>query len=163
MYLKLGGQSLWFQLDGAPAHYGEDVMSVWTWHPGRWMWHGRVVACPCLLDVTQMDFLHGHLTEHVYTAPSRTIKDLMARLQAAVTVVDANVLWNARTCCVAQCHLPWNGWRLFWIPTVTMRSPTVGSFDILCPFHSDVFLKTVYWDIHCITCLTYLLIRDHIM
>jgi hypothetical protein len=37
-------------------------------------------------------FLWGHLKEQVYTVPPRTIEDLVARLQAAVTTVDANML-----------------------------------------------------------------------
>jgi hypothetical protein len=37
-------------------------------------------------------FLWRILKEQVYADPVRTIKDLMARLKAAVTVVDANML-----------------------------------------------------------------------
>jgi hypothetical protein len=41
-------------------------------------------------------FLWGHLKEQVYTVPSRTIENLVARLQAAVTMVDANMLRRVR-------------------------------------------------------------------
>jgi hypothetical protein len=37
-------------------------------------------------------FLWGHLKGQVYAVPPRTIDDLVARLQAAVTTVDANML-----------------------------------------------------------------------
>jgi hypothetical protein len=44
-------------------------------------------------DLTPMEvFLWGHLKEQVYAVPPRTIEDLVARLQAAVTTVDANIL-----------------------------------------------------------------------
>jgi hypothetical protein len=35
-------------------------------------------------------FLWGHLMGHVYAVPPRSIKDLMEKLQAAVTTVNAN-------------------------------------------------------------------------
>jgi hypothetical protein len=41
-------------------------------------------------------FLWGHLKEQVYAVPPRTIEDLVARPQAAVTTVDANMLRRVR-------------------------------------------------------------------
>jgi hypothetical protein len=38
----------------------------------------------------------GHLKEHVYSVPTRTVEDLVARLQAAVTRVNVNMLSCAR-------------------------------------------------------------------
>jgi hypothetical protein len=55
---------------------------------------------------------------------ARTIRGLGARLQAALTAVDANVLkaylreWRE-----AHCHLPWNGRRALRIPVLTTRLP----------------------------------------
>jgi hypothetical protein len=37
-------------------------------------------------------FLWRHLKEHLYTVTSMTIEELVARLQAGVTTVDANML-----------------------------------------------------------------------
>jgi hypothetical protein len=37
-------------------------------------------------------FLWGHLKEQVYAVPPRTIEDLVARIQTAMTTVDANML-----------------------------------------------------------------------
>jgi hypothetical protein len=37
-------------------------------------------------------FLWGHLKKQVYTVFPRTIEDFVARFQAAVTTVDANML-----------------------------------------------------------------------
>jgi hypothetical protein len=76
-------QRLWFQHDGVPAHYGEDV---WQWlnmtYPGRWIGHGGLIAWPPRSpDLTLMDyFLWEHLKEQVYTVPPRTIEDHVARL-----------------------------------------------------------------------------------
>jgi hypothetical protein len=40
-----------------------------------------------------MDFLlWGHLKEHVYAVPPRTVKDLVARLKTVVTMVDVKML-----------------------------------------------------------------------
>jgi len=80
-------------------------------------------------------FLWGHLI--VLSLPGQS-KDLMARLQAAVTVVDGSMLWHVRTCCMAQCHLPWNGWRLLWTSDLTVRSlwldhlTSCGHLSVVC-------------------------------
>jgi hypothetical protein len=87
-------QRLWFQHDGAPAHYGEDI---WQWlnetYPGRWIGRGGPIAWPFRSpDPTPVDFfLWGYVKEQVYAVPARAIEDLVARLQAAVTTVDANM------------------------------------------------------------------------
>jgi hypothetical protein len=52
---------------------------------------------PLSPDPTPMDFLlWGHLKEQVYGLPPRNTEDLVARLQAAVTTVDANMLRRVR-------------------------------------------------------------------
>jgi hypothetical protein len=88
-------QSLWFQHDGAPAHYEEDVRQ-WlnATYPGRWIGRGGPTAWPPRSpDITPMYFLlWGHLKEQVYAVPPMTIEDLVARHQAAVTTVDAIML-----------------------------------------------------------------------
>jgi hypothetical protein len=94
-------QRLWFLHDGAPAHLGEDVQQwVDVIYPRRWTRHrGPNAWLPLSLDVTPMDFVcvwGGHLKEDVYAVLPRTIEDLVARFQAAVTTVDANMLRCAR-------------------------------------------------------------------
>jgi hypothetical protein len=92
-------QRLWFQHDGAPAHYGEDVRQ-WlnATYPGRWIGRGGPIAWPLRSpDLTPMDFfLWGHLKEQVYAIPPRTIEDLVARFKAAVTTVDGSMLRRVR-------------------------------------------------------------------
>jgi hypothetical protein len=63
-------------------------------YPGRWIVLQELMAWPlCSLDLILMDFfLWGHLKEHVYGVPLRTIIDLMAKLQAAETTFDASML-----------------------------------------------------------------------
>jgi hypothetical protein len=63
-------------------------------YPGKCNGHRGLIAWPpWLLDLTVANvFLWEHLKEYVYAVPPRTMKDLMARLQAAATIVDANML-----------------------------------------------------------------------
>jgi hypothetical protein len=41
-------------------------------------------------------FLWGHLKEQVYAVPPKTIEDLVARLEAALKKIDANMLRHVR-------------------------------------------------------------------
>jgi hypothetical protein len=56
-------------------------------------WTSRAVAWPPRSPgLTPMDFsLWKHAKEHVLAVPPRTIDDLAVKLQAAVTMVDANM------------------------------------------------------------------------
>jgi hypothetical protein len=117
-------QRLWFQHDGAPACYGEDVRQ-WlnVTYPGRWIERRRSIAWPPRSpDLTPMDFfLWGHLKEQVYAVPPRTIEDLVVRLQAAVTtVVDANMLRRVRGNAVRRTAFCL---EMFRTPIVTTRRP----------------------------------------
>lgn len=91
----------WFQQDGAPEHYGEDVQLNATYQR-RWTGRqGPTARPPWSQDLTLADFfLWGHSNEHIYAAPSRTSKDLVARLQAPVTTINVNmfVQENSMTC-----------------------------------------------------------------
>jgi hypothetical protein len=87
-------QRLWFQNEGAAAYYGEDVRQLLNaTYRGRWIAsEGSNAGPPQSPDLTPMDFfLWGHLKEHVYALLPRTIEDLVARLEAAVTTVDGNM------------------------------------------------------------------------
>lgn len=88
-------RGLWYQHDGAPAHFSSPVRE-WldTEYPGRWIGRGGPVEWPPRSpDLTPLDFfLWGHLKELVYRTPCPTDGDLVARLHAAVTVVDTPLL-----------------------------------------------------------------------
>jgi hypothetical protein len=86
---------------------------------------------PPSLDVTPMDFLMwGHVKEHVYAVPTRTVEDLVARLPAADTSVDTNILRRLEECHAAHCLLPYNRRKPLQTPTVITRH--LVSFDITC-------------------------------
>jgi hypothetical protein len=59
-------------------------------------------------------FLWGHLKEHGYEVPPRTIKNLVAKIQPAVITVDADVLRRVRQNAVGRdvVCLEMNGDRL---------------------------------------------------
>jgi hypothetical protein len=62
----------------------------WTWRADCMV--SSVAGC----NFTVFFSLSGHLKERVYAVCPRTIEDLVARLQAAVTAVDANMLRRVR-------------------------------------------------------------------
>jgi hypothetical protein len=101
-------QRLWFQQDGAPARYEEDIIQwLKPAYPERCIRSRGPISCPPRSsDLTPTDFLlPGHLKGHGYAVPPRTIEDLVARPQAAVTTADANMAcW--RKYFSAHCCLP---------------------------------------------------------
>jgi hypothetical protein len=67
-------------------------------------------------------FQWGHPEGYVFAVPTRSIEDLMIRLQAAVTMVNANMLRHVpRECHVGHCHLSSNGQRPLQTPIVSMK------------------------------------------
>jgi hypothetical protein len=88
---------LWLQHDVAPPHYGEDVrQSLNMTYPGG----GLDVEADCMTSFVAGSNSSGfsprggggHLKEHFYGVLPRSVEDLVARLQAAVTTVDVIVL-----------------------------------------------------------------------
>ena len=71
------------------------------------------------------------------------------------SIKNIYVLWPARACSMAYCHLPRNGLRLLSAP-VTMRSLWLDRL-ISC-----AHLTVMSWDIHCVT-FAYVLTRNHIV
>jgi hypothetical protein len=57
-----------------------------------WMWSTDCVASTVTRSNSDGFFLWEHLKVQVYAVLPRAIKDLVARLQAAVTMADANML-----------------------------------------------------------------------
>ncbi|GFX20045.1 uncharacterized protein TNCV_1436051 [Trichonephila clavipes] len=85
-------QRLWFQHDGAPAHFCAPVRD---WldiaYPSRW--NGRTILwSPRSPDLTSLDFFQwDHFKELVYRDVVTTQMDLVARLYSACTSVDPAV------------------------------------------------------------------------
>lgn len=72
-------QFMWFQHDGAPAHYGMVVRtSLNNTYPERWIGRGRAVNWPPRSpDITKIDFfLWGYVKERLYQEPPTTSDDM---------------------------------------------------------------------------------------
>jgi hypothetical protein len=74
------------------------VHCIWQWfnatNPRRWNGsQGPIAWSPQLQDVTLKVYSPwGHLKECVCVGPPRTTEDFVARLEAAMTAVDARIL-----------------------------------------------------------------------
>lgn len=94
---------MWFQHDGVPVQYGED-MQQWLnmTYPGRWIGCRGLIAW-LLWSLSLSIFLWRHLKD-VYV---RTIEDLLTCFQVVVAVVDANMLRRVQendVWCTVICH-----------------------------------------------------------
>lgn len=133
-------QRLWFQHDGAPAHYGEDIRQ-WL-NPGRGTGRAGPIAWPPRSpDLIPMSvFLWKYLKEHVCTDPPRTIEDIVAKLQAAVKMVDTSILrcvlensvWRTTVC------LKMDGGRFKHL--LQLRGAHSFIIDSLCHLRVTVYL-----------------------
>lgn len=84
-------QHMWFQHDGAPAHFSLAVREYANQTFGdRWIGRGGPVAWPPRSpDLTPLDFfLWGHIKALVYATPIETVEDLVARILAAAEEVQ---------------------------------------------------------------------------
>lgn len=86
---------MWFQMDGAPAHYGRHVRA-WCDEEffNRWIGRGGAVAWPPRSpDLTPCDFfLWGHLKNLVYKTAVNNRHELIQRIEAAVATIDNDML-----------------------------------------------------------------------
>ncbi|GFW86614.1 uncharacterized protein TNCV_4333981 [Trichonephila clavipes] len=74
---------MWFQHDGAPAHFSADVRSVLdAAYPGRWFGQGGPVNWPARSpDLSCLDFfLWGHIKSLVYASPIDSDEALVAKI-----------------------------------------------------------------------------------
>ncbi|GFU90574.1 uncharacterized protein TNCV_4051561 [Trichonephila clavipes] len=64
---------MWFQHDGAPAHFRADVRSALdTAYPKRWIGRGGPVNWPARSpDLSCLDFLSGHMKSCLRNKPRR--------------------------------------------------------------------------------------------
>lgn len=85
-------QNLWFQHDGAPAHFSLLVREHLNENfRGCWIGRGGPVAWPARSpDLTPLDyFLWGHMKSLVYETPVESEEDLVARISAAAEIIQA--------------------------------------------------------------------------
>ena len=82
--------NLYYQQDGAPAHYGR-IVQEWLNHnyPHRWIGRNGPIAWPPRSpDLTPLDFyLWGHLKDLVYSAEIQTREQLVQRIEDAAIVI----------------------------------------------------------------------------
>ena len=82
---------LWFQQDGAPAHYDRQVRQ-WLDQkfPGRWLGRrGPIEWPPRSCDLTPCDFfLWGVIKERVYATKPRDLEDLKDRITNALRALE---------------------------------------------------------------------------
>lgn len=93
--------TMWFQHDGAPAHFAAVVRTYLADTYGhRWIGRGGPVAWPPRSpDLNPLDFyLWGHLKEIVYKTPVNTREELLERIENAFNTIrgDHNICRRVR-------------------------------------------------------------------
>ncbi|CAH1957620.1 unnamed protein product [Acanthoscelides obtectus] len=84
-------QQMWFQHDGAPAHFAVQVRAYLAQRFGhRWIARGGAVSWPPRSpDLSSLDFfLWGHVKSLVYETPVETEQDLIGRITAAFEITQ---------------------------------------------------------------------------
>lgn len=92
-------RSMWFQHDGAPAHFCREVRELLNdTYPNHWIGRGGPIAWPPRSpDLTSLDFfLWGHLKSLVYETPVENHQDLVARIVVAADKIKENPAMLAR-------------------------------------------------------------------
>lgn len=98
----------WFQHDGAPAHYGRQVRTLLNQtFPDCWIGRGGTVLWPPRSpDLNPLDFFFwGFLKEKIYFEPVESAEDVVARIHAAVTFIDENMLQRVRDSMINRANI----------------------------------------------------------
>lgn len=103
-------RDMWFQHDGAPAHFGNDVRGYLNMtFERRWVGRGGPVHWPARSpDLTPLDFfLWGQMNELVYSTPVESEMDLVGRIAEAAARIqeDVNVFERVRRSLIERCRL----------------------------------------------------------
>ncbi|OXU30556.1 hypothetical protein TSAR_016220 [Trichomalopsis sarcophagae] len=88
---------LWYQQDGAPAHYARDVRTFLNQRfPNRWIGRaGPFLWPPKSPDLNPLDFfLYGYVKDAVYGQAPTTILNMMDRIRRASEVITPETLGN---------------------------------------------------------------------
>ena len=98
LWPKIKQKRLWFQQDGAPAHYASKMRS-WLDEKlsGRWLGRRGPIEWPARSpDLTPCDFfLWGYLKDQVYKKRPATIEELRDRITAACAEIPIEYCANA--------------------------------------------------------------------
>lgn len=90
-------EAIWFQQDGAPAHYGINVRNYLNEiFADRWIGRrGAIEWPPRSPDLTALDyFLWGYLKDRVYRTKPQNLVDLRQRIIDEIALIPINVLEN---------------------------------------------------------------------
>lgn len=94
-------ENMWYQHDGAPAHFAINVRAHLDATFGRkWIGRGGPVAWPPRSpDLSPLDFfVWGHMKSLIYDTPIETEEDLIARIMIAARVIhrrDNNSVYDS--------------------------------------------------------------------
>lgn len=100
---------MWFQHDGAPAHFFRDVRQLLDeQYPNRWIGRGGPITWPARSpDLSPLDyFLWGTMKDLIYTTPVESEEDLVGRIAVAAGDVQEmpNVFENVRRSLDDRCR-----------------------------------------------------------
>lgn len=90
--------SLWYQLDGCPAHFSRRVRNFLdTSFPNRWIGRGSLFPWPPRSpDLTVLDFYFwGRLKDIVYQTRPTTRENMIDRIRSAITTISAGEIETA--------------------------------------------------------------------
>jgi len=85
-------QVMWFQLDGAPAHFARSVRQFLNTHYPQWIGRGgRIAWPPRSPDLTPLDFyLWGYMKQKVYAVVIESREQLLDRIDIAAEEIRQN-------------------------------------------------------------------------
>jgi len=85
-------QVMWFQLDGAPAHFARSVRQFLNTHYPQWIGRGGRIAWPQRSpDLTPLDFyLWGYMKQKVYAVVIESREQLLDRIDIAAEEIRQN-------------------------------------------------------------------------
>ena len=91
--------TIWFQQDGAPAHYARQVREYLDdVFPNRWIGRRGFLEWPARSpDLTPLDFfLWGYLKNKVYKTKPQDLDDLKERITREIREITPDILYNVR-------------------------------------------------------------------
>lgn len=94
-------ENIWFQQDGAPAHYGRRVIDFLNQEfIGRWIGRRGHIEWPARSpDLNPLDFfMWGYLKSRVYCDRPNTIEDLKLRIRNEMELITPETVRNAIHC-----------------------------------------------------------------
>ena len=87
--LPLSVRQIWCQHAAGPVHYGEDVQKCLN---RTYLGVEELTLLRLSMDLTPTKMFMCRLrNRHVYSVPSRTVKNSVTRLEAAVTYVEVKI------------------------------------------------------------------------